>query len=89
MTVALPKTIWAMQKENKRCLPKEGRPHAHGVCQKKEKRCIPKDMLAKACQKNVDSLRLKITKGERVRQKEFIHESPKIVHTHAHLDQVV
>ena len=45
-----------MQKENKRCLPKEGRPHAHGVCQKKEKRkdAYPKKvchMLAKACQK--------------------------------------
>ena len=35
-----------MQKENKRCLPKEGRPHAQGVCQKereREKRCIPKE----------------------------------------------
>ena len=54
MTVALPKTIWAMQKENKRCLPKEGRPHAHGVCQKKkrkrkEKRCIPKEGMPHAC----------------------------------------
>ena len=62
---------------------------------KKEKRkdAYPKKvchMLAKACQKkNVDSSWLKITKGERVRQKEFIHESPKIVHTLAHLDQVV
>ena len=27
-----------MQKENKRCLPKGGRPHAQGVCQKKRKR---------------------------------------------------
>ena len=58
----------------------------------KRKDAYPKKvfhMLAKACQKNVDSSRLKITKGERVRQKEFIHESPKIVHTRAHLDQVV
>ena len=42
---------WAMQKENKRCLPKEGRPHAHGVCQKKreKKRCIPKEDMPHAC----------------------------------------
>ena len=45
--------------------------------------------LQRHVKKNVDSSRLKITKGERVRQKEFIHESPKIVHTRAHLDQVV
>ena len=33
----------AMQKENKRCIPKEGMPHA-SACQKKEnKRCIPKE----------------------------------------------
>ena len=84
--------------KNKRCLPKEGRPHAHGVCQKKErkrkeKRCIPKEGMPHACKgmskKNVDSSQLKITKRERVRQKEFIHESPKIVHTLAHLDQFV
>ena len=54
----LSKKTWAMQKENKRCLPKEGRPHAHGVCQKKEKRkdAYPKKtchMLAKACQKKM------------------------------------
>ena len=53
----LSKKTWAMQKENKRFLPKEGRPHAHGVCQKKrEKRkdAYPKKvchMLTKACQK--------------------------------------
>ena len=73
----LSKMTWAMQKENKRCLPKEGRPHAHGVCQKKREREKRKDaypkkvchMLAKACKKNVDSSWLKITKGERVMQK--------------------
>ena len=36
----------AMQKENKRCIPKEGMPHA-SACQKKEKKenkkCIPKE----------------------------------------------
>ena len=44
----------AMQKENKRCIPKEGMPHA-SACQKKEnKRCIPKEGMPhahKACQK--------------------------------------
>ena len=48
----LSKTTWAMQKkQNKRCLPKEGRPHAHGVCQKKreKKRCIPKEGMPYAC----------------------------------------
>ena len=44
-----------MQKENKRCIPKEGMPHA-STCQKKErenKRCIPKEGMphASACQK--------------------------------------
>ena len=59
---------------------------------RKRKDAYPKKvchMLAKACQKNVHNSWLKITKRERVRQKEFIHESPKIVHTLAHLDQVV
>ena len=61
------------KREKKRCIPKEGMPHA---CKGMSK-------------KNVDSSWLKITKGERVRQKEFIHGSPKIFHTLAHLDQVV
>ena len=63
----LSKTTWAMQKkQNKRCLPKEGRPHAHGVCQKKKRKrkdASPKKvchMLAKACKKKcVDSPRWK------------------------------
>ena len=29
--------VWAIQKEIKRCIPKEGMPHAHKACQKKEK----------------------------------------------------
>ena len=46
--------------------------------------------LQRHVKKNIDSSPLKITtKGERVRQKEFIHGSPKIFHTLAHLDQVV
>ena len=45
----------AMQKENKRCIPKEGMPHA-SACQKKRenKRCIPKEGMPhthKVCQK--------------------------------------
>ena len=38
------KDLGAMQKENKRCIPKEGMPHA-SACQKKRenKRCIPKE----------------------------------------------
>jgi len=73
----LSKMTWAMQKENKRCLPKEGRPHAHGVCQKKreKKRCIPKEGMPHACKgmskkrrENVDIPRLEITM-EKVMQK--------------------
>ena len=30
-------------KRNKRCIPKEGMPHAHKACQKKEKKCISKE----------------------------------------------
>ena len=43
-------------KRNKRCIPKEGMPHAHKACQKekeKKKRCIPKEGMPharKACQ---------------------------------------
>ena len=50
----LSKKTWAMQKENKRCLPKEGRPHAHGVCKKKRERekrkyAYPKKGMPHAC----------------------------------------
>ena len=40
--------------EKKRCIPKEGMPHAHKACQKKEKRCIPKEGMPhihKVCQR--------------------------------------
>ena len=47
-------------------------------------------MLAKACKNNNnDSPQLEMTKEKKACKKEFIHESPKIVHTLAHLDQVV
>ena len=59
-----------MQKENKRCLPKEGRPHAHGVCQKKRERkdAYPKKVchkLAKACQRKKLIARVGNNKRER------------------------
>ena len=30
--------MWAMQKRNKRCIPKEGMPHAQKACKKMKKR---------------------------------------------------
>ena len=45
--------VWAMKKREKRCMPKEGMPHAQKTCQK-YKRCIPKEGMPhahKACQK--------------------------------------
>ena len=79
----------AMQKENKRCIPKEGMPHAF-ACQKKEenKRCIPKEGMphAQACQKKRKRQPLiqKERKREMVHTKEFIHQPPKIS-THLHI----
>ena len=52
-------------KRNKRCIPKEGMPHAQKACQKKwkkEKRCIPKEGMPhahKACQKEKKKRRKK------------------------------
>ena len=48
----------AMQKENKRCIPKEDMPHA-SACQKKyNKRCIHKEGMphALACQKKGEKI---------------------------------
>ena len=36
--IKLDKGYGAMKKRNKKCIPKEGMPHAHKACQKKEKR---------------------------------------------------
>ena len=92
----LSKMTWAMQKENKRCLPNEGRPHAQGVCQKKRRgreNMHTQRRYATCLQRHVkynnDSPQLEMTKEKKACKKEFIHESPKIVHTLAHLDQVV
>ena len=75
----------AMQKENKRCIPKEGMPHA-SACQKEIKDVYQK----KVCQmirhvKKKDSpLSKKKEKGEMVHTKEFIYHPPKIS-THLHI----
>ena len=54
LTKRLNQGYGAMQKENKRCIPKEGMPHT-SACQEKRdtKRCIPKEGMpnAQACQK--------------------------------------
>ena len=71
--------VWAIQKWNKRCIPKEDMPHAHKACQKKEKRCIPKEGMPhthKVCQKKRKRKRKyspyqKHYKGKRIHIKEF------------------
>ena len=53
-------------KRNKRCIPKEGMPHAHKACQRKEKK------------KKKDGPHPKeIKEREMVHEKEFIHRPPK------------
>ena len=77
----------AMQKENKRCIPKEGMPHV-SACQKKRenKRCIPKEGMphAQACQKKIAPYPKRKKKGEIVHTTESIHHPPKIS-THLHI----
>ena len=72
------------RKINKRCILKEGMPHA-SACQKKGKNkiCIPKEGMphAQACQKKEKKrqpLIQKERKREMVHTKEFIHHPPKI-----------
>ena len=78
----------AMQKENKRCIPKEGMPHAPACKKKENKRCIPKEGMphAQACQKKEKRQPLiqKERKREMVHTKGFIHHPPKIS-THLHI----
>ena len=82
----------------KRCIPKEGMPHAHKACQKKrererEKRCIPKEGMPhahKACKKKRKTKYSPYQKKfirERIHMKEFHPPSTKNIHTLAHLDQ--
>ena len=78
-----------MQKENKRCIPKEGMPHA-SACQKKKenKRYIPKEGMphAQACKKKEIAPYPKRKKREMVHTKEFIHHPPKEkISTHLHI----
>ena len=63
-------------KRNKRCIPKEGMPHAHKACQKKEreKRCIPKEGVPhahKVCQKKEEKENIAHTKNI-TREREII-----------------
>ena len=80
-------------KRNKRCIPKEGMPHAHKVCQKKEeeKRWIPKEGMphaSKAWQKEKENIAH--TKNFTRREKSYEGVPPsstKNIHTLAHVDQ--
>ena len=79
----------AMQKENKRCIPKEGMPHA-SACQKK-KDAYPKKvchMLRHVKNKKRYPLIQKNKKKERDGAYKGVHiPSTKNIHTLAHLDQ--
>ena len=80
---AYPKKVCHMLRhvQNKRCIPKEGMPHAHKACQKKrgEEKRREKDSPYPKKKKN---------KREMIHTKEFNHHPPKIYfHTLAHLDQ--
>ena len=84
-------------KRNKRCIPKEGMPHAHKACQKKRKRekmhtqrrCAthPQGVSKKRGEKENIAHIKKILQGERNHIKEFHPSSSKNIHTLAHLDQ--
>ena len=72
-------------KRNKRCIPKEGMPHAHKACQKrkKEKRCIPKEGMPqthKVCQKkeNIAHTKKTLQGKENSYKGVLIHHPPKI-----------
>ena len=83
----------AMQKENKRCIPKEGMPHA-SACQKKRERkdAYPKKvchMLRHVRKKEIKNSPL-FKKKEKERDGAYkgVHTpSTKNIHTLAHLDQ--
>ena len=76
--------IWGLcKKKNKRCIPKEGMPHA-SACQKKEriKDAYPKKVChmlrhVKKKEKKRSPLIQKERKREMVHTKEFIHHPPK------------
>ena len=65
-------------KKERRCIPKEGRPHAHKACQKKRRK---QNIYIAHVQEN--------TRRQIDHAKEFIHYPPIIFHTFAPLDQIV
>ena len=69
------------REREKRCIPKEGMPHAHKVCQKKE------EEKKKKKRKRKYSPYQKIFIREGIHMKEFHPSSTKNIHTLAHLDQ--
>ena len=78
---------------NKRCIPKEGMPHAQ-ACQKKERieRCIPKEGMphTQACKKKDMRKIAPYPKQKKKRDGAYkrVHTpSTKNIHTLAHLDQ--
>ena len=85
------------KKRNKRCIAKEGMPHAYKACQKKKKKkkCIPKEGMPhthKVCQKKerkrkYSPYQKKYYKGERIHIKELHPPYTKNIHTLVHLDQ--
>ena len=78
------------KKKIKRCIPKEGMPHA-SACQKKKKMHTQRwyaTCLGMSKKREKDSpLSIKKVKGEMVHTKESIHHPPKISTHFAHLDQ--
>ena len=83
----------AMQKENKRCIPKEGMPHGSACKKKENKRCIPKEGMphAQACKKTKRKEKIApYPKRKKKRDGAYkgVHTpSTKNIHTLAHLDQ--
>ena len=79
-----------MQKENKRCIPKEGMPHA-SACQKKERKdAYPKKVchMLRHVKKKVTTSPYPKRKKKRDGPYKGVHTpSTKNIHTLAHLDQ--
>ena len=67
------------REREKRCIPKEGMPHAHKACQKKEKKKKKRKRKYGPYQNNFIR--------ERIHMKEFHPPSTKNIHTLAHLNQ--
>ena len=81
----------AMQKNIKRCIPKEGMPHALACKKKRIKDAYPKKIChmlrhvkKKKKKEKIDPYPKRKKKREMVHTKEFIHHPPKI-YTHLHI----